>query len=213
MRHSLPTGRVGQLLALGLTLLAPMMLGFGIDAPLLDWHGERANALTHRAAFLQRMQALAAALPELQEQATAVAIKAGDAILLGGDSDSIASASLQERLQALFMQAGVQLNSIEALPGEEAGAYRRIRLRVSFNASWSVLLGLLREMHVATPALLVDELQVQPALHRISTAPGTFDVSCEIFAFRSGMPQLSAPRGAGPQVAALQSTETPVAAP
>jgi len=157
--------------------------------------------------------ALAAALPELQEQVTAVAVKAGDAILLGGDSDSVASASLQQRLQALFMQAGVQLNSVEALPGEEAGAYRRIRLRVSFNASWPVLLGLLKEMHVATPALLVDELQVQPALHRISTAPGTFDISCEIFAFRSGMPQVSALRVTGPQVAALRTTETPVIAP
>jgi len=213
MRYSLPTGRMGQLLALGLTLLAPVVFGLGVVVPLFDWHGERANALTHQAAFLQRMQALAAALPDLQEQATAVAAKAGDAILLGGDSDSVASASLQERLQALFVHAGAQLNSVEALPGEEAGAYRRIRLRVSFNASWSVLLGLLKDMHLATPALLVDELQLQPALHRISTAPGTFDITCEIFAFRSGMPQLSAPRVTGPQVAALQATETPVTAP
>ncbi len=113
----------------------------------------------------------------LQEQAKAVAAGgAGETTLLEGDSDSVASAALQEMLQAMFAQAGIQLNSVETLPGEEAGAYRRIRLRVSFNASWPLLMALLKDIELARPALLVDELQVQPALHRITTAPGTFDV-------------------------------------
>jgi hypothetical protein len=192
MKRSLPTGRMGRLLALGLTSLIPAVLGLGVVVPLLEWHDERAEALAQRAALARRMETLATALPDLQQQATAVAASgAGESALLEGDSDSMASASLQERLQTMFMQAGVQLNSVETLPGEEASAYRRIRLRVSFNASWSVLMALLKEIHVATPALLVDELQVQPALHRISTAPGTFDVSCVIFAFRSGASQVT----------------------
>ncbi len=186
MKRSLPKGRTGQLLALGLTLLAFALLWLGIVMPLIDWHTERAAALAHQEMLTQRMEALAAALPSLQEQAKAEAAGgAGEAALLDGDNDSMASASLQERLQAMFMQAGVQLNSVETLPGDDAGAYRRIGLRISFNASWPVLMTLLKEMHVATPSLLVDELQVTPALHRISTAPGSFDVACAIFAFRS----------------------------
>jgi general secretion pathway protein M len=186
MKRSLPKGRTGQLLALGLTLLAFALLWLGIVMPLIDWHTERAAALAHQEMLTQRMDALAAALPSLQEQAKAEAAGgAGEAALLDGDNDSMASASLQERLQAMFMQAGVQLNSVETLPGDDAGAYRRIGLRISFNASWPVLMTLLKEMHVATPSLLVDELQVTPALHRISTAPGSFDVACAIFAFRS----------------------------
>ena len=98
----------------------------------------------------------------------------------------MASASLQEFLQAMFLRAGVQLNSVETLPGEEAGAYRRIRLRVAFNVGWPELMALLKDMSLATPVLLIDELQVQPALHRISTAPGTFDITCSVFAFRPG---------------------------
>ena len=59
----------------------------------------------------------------LQEQASAVAAGgAGETALLEGDSDSVASAALQEVLQAMFAQAGMQLNSVETLPGEEAGA-------------------------------------------------------------------------------------------
>jgi DNA-binding response OmpR family regulator len=45
---------------------------------------------------------------------------------------------------------------------------RRIRLRVAFNASWPVLMSLLKDIELATPALLVDELQLVR-----SSPPGT----------------------------------------
>jgi hypothetical protein len=71
------------------------------------------------------------------------------------------------------------------LPGEDTGAYRRIGLRISFNATWQALTDLLKTMELATPSLLVDDLQIKPALHRISTVPGSLDVQCAIFAFRA----------------------------
>jgi hypothetical protein len=186
MTPALPTGRNGQFLALGLTILVLAVFWLGVVMPVIDWHGERADALVQKAALVQRMEALVATRASLQEQAKAVAAGgAGETALLEGDSESVAGATLQELLQAMFMQAGVQLNSVETLPGDETGAYRRIRLRVSFNASWPVLMSLLKEFEVARPALLIDELSVQPALHRISTAPGTFDVTCAIFGFRA----------------------------
>jgi hypothetical protein len=185
MTPALPTGRNGQLLALGLTILVLAVLWLGVVMPVIDWHGERADALV-KAALVQRMETLVATRAAVQEQAKAVAAGgAGETALLEGDSESVAGATLQELLQAMFMRAGVQLNSVETLPGDETGAYRRIRLRVSFNASWPVLMSLLKEFELARPALLIDELSVQPALHRISTAPGTFDVTCAIFGFRA----------------------------
>jgi general secretion pathway protein M len=187
MQRSLPTGVWGRVLALGLTISVIAVLWFGIVMPLIDWHDRRAEALAELLALEVRMEDLTASLPNLKNEVAALAASGnGEPALLAGDSDSMASASLQERLQAMFMQAGVPLNTVETLPGEEAGAYRRIHLRVSFNASWPVLAGLLKDIQVATPALLIDELQLQPALHRISTAPGTFDISCAIFAFRAG---------------------------
>ena len=70
------------------------------------------------------MATLVTAVPTLQQQVAAVAAGgAGNPALLEGDSDSTASASLQERLQVIFMQAGVPLNSVETLPGEAAGDY------------------------------------------------------------------------------------------
>jgi general secretion pathway protein M len=186
MARTLPTGRMGQMLALALTVLVIAVLYLGVAMPLVDWYAERAATLMQRTALVQRMESLVATRAALQAQvATVAAGGAGESALLEGDSDSMASASLQELLQATFMQSGIQLNSVETLPGDEAGAYRRIRLRVAFNASWPVLMALLGQLQVAKPVLLIDELQVQPALHRISTAAGTFDVSCAIFAFRA----------------------------
>jgi general secretion pathway protein M len=186
MAHALPTGRIGQALALGLTLLAAALLWLSVVMPLQQWHSDRAEALVQQAALLQRMEYLVAMRPGLQQQAAAAtASGAGEATLLEGDSDSTASAAMQETLQALFLQAGIQLNSVETLPGDAVDTYRRIRLRVTFNASWPVLMALLKDIEFATPALLIDELQVEPALHRISTAPGTFDITCSIFGFRS----------------------------
>jgi general secretion pathway protein M len=186
MAHSLPTGRAGQALALGLTSLVLAVFWLGVVTPLVDWYGERADELAQQEALAQHMEALVAALPALQAQGKAVAASgAGEAALLEGDSDNMASASLQERLQTMFAQTGVQLHSVETLAGEDAGPYRRIGLRVSFVASWPLLAALLKDIQLATPSLLVDDMQVKPALHRINTPPGSFDVTCSIFAFRS----------------------------
>jgi len=176
-----------------MAVLATAVAGFGVVGPLLDWHAERAEELIRQTALVQRMEALAARLPQLRQQAAAASLgNAGEAFLLAGDSDSTAGAALQESLQAMLLQAGVTLNSVETLPGDEAGPYRRVRLRVSFNASWPGLVGVLRAISAATPPLIADELQVQPALHRIGTAPGTFDVTCAVFGFRQGSTRVSA---------------------
>jgi hypothetical protein len=186
MGNALPTGTRGRLLAVAITLLGVAVVWLAITSPLMQWHAERADALVQRTALLGRMDSLVALREALQHQALSVkADGAGDATLLEGDSDSIASATMQELLQAVLSRAGVQLNSVETLPAEAADGYRRIRLRVSFAATWPVLMALLKEIELATPVLLIDELQIEPALHRMSTAPGSFDVSCAMFGFRS----------------------------
>ena len=118
----------------------------------------------------------------MQEAAAVAVAGAGNPALLEGDSDRRQVPPLQERLQAIFMQAGVPLNSVETLPGEAAGDYRLVRLRISFNAAWPVLMGLLREMYIATPVLLLDELQVQSVRHLIG--PDQSHLRCVMFGVR-----------------------------
>jgi hypothetical protein len=180
------TGRFGQMLAVALTLALPAALWIGVVAPLMEWHHDRGEALQQREGIAQRMLSLQASLPTLRQRAAAVATGvAGGPVLLEGDSDSVASAFLQERLQAIAMQAGVRFDSVETLQGEDVGGYRRIHLQVAFNATWPVLMALLKDIQFTAPVLLVDELHVQPARHRMSTVPGTFDITCNIFSFRA----------------------------
>jgi hypothetical protein len=47
-------------------------------------------------------------------------------------------------------------------------------------------------MQVATPVMLLDELQVQSVRHLIGPEQVTFDVSCSVFGFRSEVIQTSA---------------------
>jgi len=182
----LPTGRKGQWLAMGLTLLALASLWLGVAQPLLDWYADRAEMVAQRTALAHRMANLAATLPALRQQAEAATANPAEPALLDSDTDSVASAALQERLQAMFAGAGAHISSVETLPAEEAGAYRKIRLRLTLTASWPALTSLFQEINSAMPRLLVDDLQLQPGLHRISTAPGTFDAAFTIFAFRRG---------------------------
>lgn len=177
---------------MGAPVLAILALWLGGVMPLIGWYDDRDADLARRSVLASRMAMLASEIPVLRARA-APTVSAGtdnEALLLG-DSDAVASASLQERLQAMFLQAGVPLNSVETVPGEDANQFRRIRLRISFNASWPVLVALLKSLHVATPVLLVDELQVQPALHRMSTAPGTYDITCSVFAFRAATTEVA----------------------
>ena len=104
MTPALPTGRNGQFLALGLTILVLAAFWLGVVMPVIDWHGERAEALVRKAALVQRMEALVATRAAVQEQAKAVAAGgAGETALLEGDSESVAGATLQELLQARGM--------------------------------------------------------------------------------------------------------------
>ena len=183
-RITLPTGRAGRLCAAGLTLLAVAALLLGVVMPLCDGYAARAEALSRQAVLARRMAALVASLPELRREAAAAGAASGGAALLPGGTDSAASALLQERLQAGLAQNGVALNTVETLAGEEAGAYRRIRLRLAVTASWPALVAWLRDVGEATPAMFVDELQIQPALHKIGTAPNSFDLTCTVLGFR-----------------------------
>src|SRR4051794_5890803 len=142
----LPTGRRGQLLALGLTIAVLGGLWAGVAAPLLDWYALRAEQVQARAAVARRMAELAETLPALRDQARLVATpgRPAQGAVLEGASDAIAAATLQGRLQEMAARAGAPLSSAEALPGEAAGAWRRIGVRVAVNAPWPAIIRLLQ---------------------------------------------------------------------
>jgi hypothetical protein len=69
MAMVLPSGRLGQTFAVGILLLTVAVAGFGVIAPLLDTFSERAETLRRQQAMARRMEAMAATLPALRDQA------------------------------------------------------------------------------------------------------------------------------------------------
>lgn len=183
MEAALPDGLRGQILAVALTLTLLATLWFGIAAPLIAWYQAGAEELAQRQALLRHMQAVAETLPTL-EQVPATA-KPSPAALLDGATDALAAAAMQNAVQAMAAHSGIELSSMETLPAEPRGAYRRIGLRVSLSAPWRVLIDLLRAAGQGQPRMLVDDVQLRtvPVQGHVVDAP--VGASFTLLAFRA----------------------------
>ncbi len=189
MTLDLPTGPRGRVLALGLTGLALLVAWFGIVGPALAWYSGRAERLDQRLVLARRMATLAASLPQLEHQVAALpTTKANPDALLPGETDAVAAATLQERVQEMASQAGAPLSSVEMLPATQLGQLRRIGLRVAAQAEMANVIHLLQSVQAAKPRMLVDELDLQR--HLLLVRPKTLDLDAKfiVYAFRAGAP-------------------------
>jgi len=185
MASSLPTGRRGQLLAIALTLVVAASVWIGVVAPLLDWHTEQTERLEQRRALARRMAEVAETLPALQAQAAGRdANGPAPSAVLQGETDAVAGAALQLLVHQMATGAGTTLSSVEVLPGEAVGGYRRIGLHVALAAPWPVLVHLLQSIELANPPMLVDDLRVHGSPLRNVALP--MDTSFTVLAFRDG---------------------------
>ncbi|APH55075.1 General secretion pathway protein M [Granulibacter bethesdensis] len=161
----LPTGRTGQLCALGLALLAVGGTWLGIIAPLLGWYAARQYKIEDRTTLLAHMQGAVASLPALQQ--TRTLMQRGDAantIFLQSPNDAANAAQIQETLRALSQQTGVSLLSVETLPSDTLGAYRKISLRLSVRGSWPAIIALIAGLGEASPQIIADEIQMHASV-------------------------------------------------
>lgn len=186
MGTSLPTGRQGRLLALGLVLLTAILLWLGAAQPLLDLYAARGAKLAQRAALADRMAMLAAEVPALQARAASVPANNGEATFQGA-TDALAGASLQSLLQSLAGAAGATLSSMETLAADQAGPYRRIGVKLSISAPLPVLVQLMAQIEQARPPMLIDDLQIHGSPIMLPGAQSAaLDAGFTVYGFRSG---------------------------
>jgi general secretion pathway protein M len=182
----LPTGRNGRILAVLITLLALALVWRAVAAPLIGWHDDRQDALEQRQALADHMANLARQLPMLRAQAQALAAsgQASAGALIEGNSDAVASAAIQEKVAAMASGLGLSLSSTETLAATREGAYRRIGVRVSLDATFPVVVHLLQAIETAQPSLLVNDLQIHGTrlLGQSESAP--LNVAFTVLGFR-----------------------------
>ena len=184
---ALPEGRLGQLVAIAITLAAVALLWLAAIAPMIDWYEVRQASLAEQRALAAHMAALSAELPALRRQVAAnVAKISGDGALLAGDSDAIAGANLQTAVQDLASSTGTSLDSAGMLPAQQAGALRRIAMQVNVTATWSALVALLAAIETAHPRMIVDGLSVTSPAQADLRQDLPVQASFSIAAFRVG---------------------------
>jgi general secretion pathway protein M len=190
----MPTGGRGQLLALGMALLAAVAIWLGAITPLLGWYGDRAEVLRRQRAIAHRMASLVETLPALRRQAAAAdgaAPRSGganadaSAALLTGANDPVAAASLQQRIEELATQAGVRVGSEEILPGQAEGDLRAIAVRLTLTAPFRSLVALLLALSRSETPMVVDELLLRGPPGKPGDDDLPVDVSMTVTAYRS----------------------------
>jgi hypothetical protein len=162
--------------------------------PLVDWYALRQDSLVGRRELAVRMARLAASLPELQAAARAADMPAAAVALLEGETDAIAAANLQQRVQALAATAGAVISSAEVLPVERdvaanaAQEDRAIRLRVSLEANWPVLMQVFDMIETGPPLMLIDDVRMEGARALLRAAMPPMQASLTVTGFRHPAP-------------------------
>jgi general secretion pathway protein M len=161
-----------------------------VVAPVADLYAERQAGLEDRRMVLPRLIAAAGELPSLRDRVAQLRVAASlSKVTLQGASDAIASADLESRIDALAASVGATIGSTEALPAEARGAYRRIGLRLALSGSYETLIKLMSRLEVATPPLIVDNLQIhgvlrRPGLPQEGGEDAALDAGFDVFGFR-----------------------------
>ncbi len=156
----LPTGRRGQMVALGVTLIAILALWLLIVSPIAGFYFDRSNELTERRRIEQHMEQLVAERQALVEQAANLGDAAPVHNLLDGSSIPVATAALQGIVQEVATAAGTTLTSVESLPGENGNGYRRVSIKLAVTTSWPVLIHFLEALQQSDTPMAIDDLQI-----------------------------------------------------
>lgn len=190
MSTKLPIGGQGQLLALALVIALVATLWVGVARPLVAWHAERAEQIAQLRIIARRLANIADELPELRRQTAAHSAEVHPPALtpLGGETDDIAAASLQDLIQRMAQKSGAELTSTETVAAEQIGGYRRIGVRAQVYAEqWSILVHLLQSIAQATQDILIDDMRIQ-VLPRRGNTEEPLDARFTVLAFRAAVP-------------------------
>jgi general secretion pathway protein M len=186
---SLPDGRLGQALAVAVTLAGLVLVWFGLASPLVGWYQQREDTLATDRMAVAHMAALAASLPQLRRRIADIASGAkDDRILLPDNSDALAGADLQSALQGLAGHAGLRLGSTTMLPAQPAGALRSIAISVSLTAPWKAFIALLQAIDTAEPRMVVTELSVASPPQASASEDLPLRANFTVAGFRTGAP-------------------------
>ncbi len=150
------------MLAVAILATAIALLYVLVVAPLGELYADRQTRLENRAMLAARIVVATTELPTLRTRLAELrATPSASNLTLDGATDALAAANLQSRLEALAVSADVPLSSVEALPAEDRGSFRRIGLRITVSGGYENVVRLLGAIENSSPPLVVDNLRIR----------------------------------------------------
>ena len=154
-------GWVSRLAALALSAGVAFALYVFVVAPIVAGYAETDAAVAQATELLDRYRRVAAARPALQERLDALKSRQSEiGTYLGGETDALAGAELQELVNATVAKSGGGLRSVQILPVKDDGGFRRIGVRVQMTASIAQVLRVLHGLEAGSTLLFIDNLEV-----------------------------------------------------
>ena len=112
--------------------------------------------------------------------------------MLPGVTDALAAAALQESVQAMASDAGASLTAVETLPAAtEAEHWHKVALRISLNAPWPVLIGLMHAVERSPSRIFIGDVHFHSAVVVTRPAALPIQASMVLYGFRAAEPGAS----------------------
>ena len=176
--------------ALALSILVVLLFGTYamLVRPVLDSYLRDRQTLEEQQIALRRFQEAAQELPALQARLDELR-RGGpqSAGYLQGQGETLAAASLQERLKALVLSEGGQFKSAQILPASDADRARRLAVRGEMMLGLAALQRVVYELEASTPFLVLDNLDIRAIAspQRTGQAAGEIllDIRLDLYGF------------------------------
>lgn len=150
--------------ALALSLFGSMLFGaYAILArPLLDSYMRDQKTAEELQVALSHLQRTARELPALQRHLEELQrVRPQQAGYLDGQNETLAAATLQERLKSLVLREGGQFKSAQILPPRDVDKTRRLAVRGQMVLGLPALQRVIYEIEASAPFLFVDNLDIR----------------------------------------------------
>lgn len=153
------TSRLTALLLVATAILAAYML---VIEPIIGGYSETGSEIETARDQLARLERAAAMRPALAKHIENFEKQRdSESYFLAGSTDALAAAGLQDRVQALIIEHGGTLQSIQTISGVEEQQLIRITLRVQMTATTETLFDVLCALESGSPILFIDDVDVQ----------------------------------------------------
>jgi len=178
------TGSVASRLTALLLLVAVLVVAYAlIGWPLQSAYQEALADIGDRRHALARLNAAQARDDVLAARLESGGDTTRSAIVLA-ETDSSAAALLQSHLQTLLETADAELTSIEALPSDDGGDYRAVRVRAQFTTGHDGLRQVLFALESGRPTVFLDNLTVSARSVRAFGVDRPLDIQVDLTAYR-----------------------------